>query len=784
MAYTPVNWTNTPTTPLNAENLNHMEGGIIANESAIAESKNAFNAFAAFPNKTYNLIPNHVNFTTATGWNTVNSGTLTASGALLTAVSESNLRIYADLEKSVSLNANASVLIKIRARCTSGGTATLKPCWRTGSSGVVIDKSYIIAGNVKTADMTWSVGSTFADLWLIAKDGTAQATIDRVGVLISSGATVEVAHFECYYSQDEGLTSGELEDLQADVNQSRVDIGNLQTDVNGTKDNAGLKARMTTAEGNISALQATVNGSASTSGTIKNQIATAKTEVIEESVNPLAERVTAAESDITELENAGEAVRGQISELKSDIEKLDTIDIITGKFVDSNSGKYTNLETFSVYIYDVSIMVGHTLNISSYVMSRATYSIADKFGNILEIGDGSNGSVVTLKRWVVTIPKNGAYLRVSNLNSYTDFPCVRLVIEPSLKNLCSDSYRVLNEVGAINNGNNGKVIRISNGVNKYKDMNNIPLNSIATFVGLTNVVNSPVSSGSGTVICFNYCNQSTTNPYGGAVQLFFQLGVAKPKTYVRTAFSSPATWSDWGQLAYQSEIDSIKNSVLYTSLSSFLRIGVIGDSYASGWLNVSGKAKDWYNISWIQQLARMNGVTGINFSKGGLTTRTWLTDSNGLTKLNNTDACDLYYIVLGINDVNTLGINYLGSIDDCTDTPIENPDTFYGNMGRIINHVQTKAPNAKIILSTMANATGNFPTFNSAISEIAERFSLPCIVQLDDEFFTSSYYVNYKVGGHPTTQLYGGMARAIERLTDKCMKENPSYFNDIYPTSD
>ena len=290
----------------------------------LGDRLNSLETYATFPNQTYNLIPNHVNFTTATGWNTVNSGTLTASGALLTAVSESNLRIYADLEKSVPLNANASVLVKIRARCTSGGTATVKPCWRAGSSGVVIDKSYIIAGNVKTADMTWTVGSTFADLWLIAKDGTSQATIDRVGLLISSGSTVEVAHFECYYSQDEGLTNGELEDLQADVNQSRVDIGNLQTDVNGTQDSAGLKTRMTTAEGNITALQATVNGSASTSGTVKNQIATAKAEIVEESVNPLAERVTAAETNITQLKNADNSLGQRIGVTETNITNLKT----------------------------------------------------------------------------------------------------------------------------------------------------------------------------------------------------------------------------------------------------------------------------------------------------------------------------------------------------------------------------------------------------------------------------------------------------------------------------
>lgn len=236
----------------------------------------------------------------------------------------------------MSLNANASVLVKIRARCgVPGSTATVKPCWRAGSSGVVIDNSYIVAGNVNTSDMTWTLGSSFSDLWFIAKDGDAQATIDRVGLLISSGSTVEVAHFECYYSQDSGLTNGEIEDLASDVLQSKVDIGNLQTDVNGTNDSAGLKTRMTTAEGNITALQATVNGSASTSGTVKNQIATAKAEIVEESVNPLAERVTAAENNIstnatdiaaevTARKNADNSLGQRIGVAETDITNLKT----------------------------------------------------------------------------------------------------------------------------------------------------------------------------------------------------------------------------------------------------------------------------------------------------------------------------------------------------------------------------------------------------------------------------------------------------------------------------
>lgn len=209
-----------------------------------------YDTFATFPNQTYNLIQNHVNFANTSGWNTVNTGTLTAGSSLLKAISESNLGIYANLEKSVKLNANASILMKIRARCVSGGTAKVKPCWRVGSSDVVIDKGYIVAGNANTTDMTWTLNSSFSDLWFIAKDGTAQATIDRVGLLIISGSTVEVANFECYYSQDSGLTDGELTDLQADVNQNRVDIGNLQEDTATNKEHLSVIQNEVTAFNN------------------------------------------------------------------------------------------------------------------------------------------------------------------------------------------------------------------------------------------------------------------------------------------------------------------------------------------------------------------------------------------------------------------------------------------------------------------------------------------------------------------------------------------------------
>ena len=102
----------------------------------------------------------------------------------------------------------------------------------------------------------------------------------------------------------------------------------------------------------------------------------------------------------------------------------------------------------------------------------------------------------------------------------------------------------------------------------------------------------------------------------------------------------------------------------YCDISIFRKFGVIGDSFASGELYYGGGYHDKYFNSWGQVMARKHGTICTNYSSGGLTTRSWLTDSKGLPLLNASDPDDIYYLVLGINDNYSLGLSYLGSISD------------------------------------------------------------------------------------------------------------------------
>ena len=224
-------------------------------------------------------------------------------------------------------------------------------------------------------------------------------------------------------------------------------------------------------------------------------------------------------------------------------------------------------------------------------------------------------------------------------------------------------------------------------------------------------------------------------------------------------------------------------SVPMVNLSLFQKFGVIGDSFASGTLFFNSTSKDDYAHSWGQIMARSLGTVCTNYSKGGLSTRTWLTDAKGLSLLLTNPPEDIYYLVLGINDSHSLGTDYLGSLTDITSHSSyeEYADSFYGNYGRIIEQIQAHAPHAKIVMFTLAhNFNATAIAYSEAIVEIANYYNIPYINQRDDEFFNSTFFWENLVEGHPIAIGYSGMASAFERLLNDCLKNNVAYFKDAF----
>lgn len=331
-----------------------------------------------------------------------------------------------------------------------------------------------------------------------------------------------------------------------------------------------------------------------------------------------------------------------------------------------------------------------------------------------------------------------------------------------------------------------------NDLSLYSDANLAPINSMLMICcnGFANLPEGLIGMGS----LITFADTTYSPSPSGTIQIYVD---ADGKMAVRNGWSN--TWHSWKKILSDNEITSLidnkisnfalenPHSDYYCSFSLFETIGVVGDSYASGAYGDNANAQtavDHINHSWPQILARKNGCSVTNYTRGGRSTRSFLTDTiAGLSQLLSDAPKGLYILVLERNDYNieSRGENgYLGNISDITSYSLGSyPDTFYGNYASIIERIMSHAPSAKIVLmSGDFKSTNELGTrYNQAVEEIAGLYDLPCMVQLDEPFFDSDYYRrNWAAGGHPSAIIYSGMEAAIERLFNKCVKDNKSYF--------
>ena len=228
---------------------------------------------------------------------------------------------------------------------------------------------------------------------------------------------------------------------------------------------------------------------------------------------------------------------------------------------------------------------------------------------------------------------------------------------------------------------------------------------------------------------------------------------------------------------------TLDNCLAFSMIKNF---AVLGDSWASGSIHYpnGNEATTQYEMSWGQILARRNGATALNFSKGGLSTKTWLSDSEyGLAAMLAADQQQLYLCNFGINDNTAIsgGTYTLGSTADIKEDYTENPDTFYGNYARIIGNIKTHSPKALIVLLSVARPMER--NMDSAIKEIATTCNVPFVDLTESSYFISEPFYKSIYDGHPLAFGYAGMAKAIEELFSKCVLDNVSYFQNYDGTT-
>lgn len=216
--------------------------------------------------------------------------------------------------------------------------------------------------------------------------------------------------------------------------------------------------------------------------------------------------------------------------------------------------------------------------------------------------------------------------------------------------------------------------------------------------------------------------------------------------------------------------------------------GFVGHSLTSGeheYLKQDGTKgyNDLYEYSWGQYICYATGAKGTNFSKGGLTCRSWI---NQIWEKAKVDPKQAYIIELGVND--RYKKYKIGSFDTDVDlkTFDNNADTFTGNYAGIIQRIQSIQPKAKIFICTMfqkgdAEYNKSIEQYNDVIRQMNKRFSNVYLMDMykyapvNNDEFRNQYYN----GGHNNAAGYLYSSWLLMTYIDWIVRNNFKDFSEI-----
>ena len=232
----------------------------------------------------------------------------------------------------------------------------------------------------------------------------------------------------------------------------------------------------------------------------------------------------------------------------------------------------------------------------------------------------------------------------------------------------------------------------------------------------------------------------------------------------------------------------------YSNTGIFRAIGFIGDSLSSGeFESRDGEGKpgyhDYYDYSWGQYIARKNGLTAYNFSRGGMTANEYMesfAEKQGFW--NPALACQAYVIALGVNDVINSGME-IGSVADIDpDDWHKNKPTFIGYYAQIIARIQSEIqPQAKFFFVTMMHHDED-PVRDEkrrkhaeALYGLAKHFENAYVIDLYQygPIYNDEYMKNYSLYGHLNPMGYILTAKMVDSYIDYIIRKNPNDFHRV-----
>lgn len=244
---------------------------------------------------------------------------------------------------------------------------------------------------------------------------------------------------------------------------------------------------------------------------------------------------------------------------------------------------------------------------------------------------------------------------------------------------------------------------------------------------------------------------------------------------------------DWNKLFYnenEQPLDSFVTGI--SNMAIFRKVGFIGDSLSSGeFESRDGENKgyhDYYEYSWGQYIARKNGLTALNFSKGGMTAKEyWNSFADKMRFWDPCNACQAYVIALGVNDI----INRGQEVGDISDIGDESKETFAYYYTAIIERLKKMQPRAKFFFVTMPRENEKRDVGKAEhaklLYKLAEHYDNCYVVDLYkygpvyDDAFKERFYLY----GHMNASGYILTANMIDSYIDYIIRHNPDDFRRV-----
>jgi len=244
-------------------------------------------------------------------------------------------------------------------------------------------------------------------------------------------------------------------------------------------------------------------------------------------------------------------------------------------------------------------------------------------------------------------------------------------------------------------------------------------------------------------------------------------------------------WEKFFFMENEQPLDRFPEGISNTAI--FRTMAFIGDSLSSGEFESRGEDHskgyhDYFEYSWGQYIARKNGLTAYNFSRGGMTAQEYMksyADANRFFQPEK--AAQAYVIALGVNDIINAG-QEVGSVSDIDLANYKNNrETFAGYYAQIIQRYKKIQPRAKFFLVTI-------PRGRRKDEKVRAHREL--LYALSD-FFENTYVIDlYKYGpvyddkfnkrfglyGHMNPMGYIFTANMIDAYIDYIIRKNPGDF--------